>query len=373
MDQFLFASARDQAPEQLLLDCLEQLGTPPEEVNLGFVYATDRLADDLDRLVLELQQRLPGIQWVGSLGTALCIGGAELYDVPALALLVGAFPAGSFRLLPTLKRGLREVPEQLKAWWLEQEYLFVLVHGAPGNPSTPELVEKLAANTGNSFCNGGISSSQGQTLQVCDGVTSGGICGVLFNQDVEVLTDHTQGCSPIGPPHRLTKAQRNVAVTLDQRPALDVMKEEIGEILSRDLSRIGGLIFAALPIPGSDTGDYLVRNLTGIDPDQGLVAVGDFLEGQQRLMFCRRDGNTAREDMLRMLKRLGRRVGDRPIRGGIYVSCLARGRYQFGKESQELRTIQSELGDFPLVGFFANGEIYNGRLYGYTGVLTLFL
>jgi hypothetical protein len=25
-----------------------------------------------------------------------------------------------------------------------------------------------------------------------------------------------------------------------------------------------------------------------------------------------------------------------------------------------------------LVGFFANGEIYHNRLYGYTGVLTVF-
>jgi small ligand-binding sensory domain FIST len=30
------------------------------------------------------------------------------------------------------------------------------------------------------------------------------------------------------------------------------------------------------------------------------------------------------------------------------------------------------LGDFPLVGFYANGEISRDRLYRYTGVLTLF-
>jgi small ligand-binding sensory domain FIST len=35
--------------------------------------------------------------------------------------------------------------------------------------------------------------------------------------------------------------------------------------------------------------------------------------------------------------------------------------------------IHETLGEFPLVGFFANGEIFNQRLYGYTGVLTLFL
>lgn len=74
-----------------------------------------------------------------------------------------------------------------------------------------------------------------------------------------------------------------------------------------------------------------------------------------------------------MLERLKQRIGGSSIRGGIYVSCLGRGRHQFGEDSEELRLIGDTLGDFPLVGFFANGELYNGRLYGYTGVLTLFL
>ena len=55
------------------------------------------------------------------------------------------------------------------------------------------------------------------------------------------------------------------------------------------------------------------------------------------------------------------------------MSCLARGPALFGDDSQELKTIRDALGDFPLVGFFANGEISHNRLYGYTGVLTLFL
>ena len=36
------------------------------------------------------------------------------------------------------------------------------------------------------------------------------------------------------------------------------------------------------------------------------------------------------------------------------------------------RLIRETLGDFPLIGFFANGEISRDRLYGHTGVLTLF-
>jgi small ligand-binding sensory domain FIST len=44
----------------------------------------------------------------------------------------------------------------------------------------------------------------------------------------------------------------------------------------------------------------------------------------------------------------------------------------FGDEGVELRAIRDALGEVPLIGFFAGGEISNQVLYGYTGVLILF-
>ena len=59
-------------------------------------------------------------------------------------------------------------------------------------------------------------------------------------------------------------------------------------------------------------------------------------------------------------------------RGALYFSCVARGEHMFGSRGAELRVIRDALGEVPLVGFFCNGEISRDRLYGYTGVLTLF-
>jgi len=59
-------------------------------------------------------------------------------------------------------------------------------------------------------------------------------------------------------------------------------------------------------------------------------------------------------------------------RGALYFSCVARGEHMFGSRGAELGLIQRSLGEVPLVGFFCNGEICHDRLYGYTGVLTLF-
>jgi small ligand-binding sensory domain FIST len=62
----------------------------------------------------------------------------------------------------------------------------------------------------------------------------------------------------------------------------------------------------------------------------------------------------------------------RRIAGAVYVSCAGRGGPHFGSPSAELQIVRHALGDVPLVGFFAGGEIAHHRLYGYTGVLTVF-
>jgi len=373
MQPFLFASARDAAIAELVTDCLEQIGSIPPGANLGFVYATDPLAGSFGEVLDRLARGAPQIHWIGTVGMGICASGSEIYDQPALALMIGSIPEDSFRIMPSFLDDQAPLPRELAAWLQHQHYCFGLLHGDPSNPALPSLLGQLAQATASGFLNGGLSSSGGPNPQAADGLVHGGLSGVLFNQQVRILTDHSQGCSPIGPPHEITRAQQNIAISLDHQPAFEVMKSDIGEVLARDLRKVAGYVFAALPIPESDTGDYLVRNLVGVDTKRGLIAIGDLLEGKQRMMFCRRDGNSAREDLQRMLERLRRRAEGNPIRGGVYISCLGRGRYQFGENSEELNLIQQALGDFPLVGFFANGEIYNGRLYGYTGVLTLFL
>ena len=249
---------------------------------------------------------------------------------------------------------------------------FAIVHADPQIRHIADLVSRLAGKVESGFLVGGLTSSRRQNLQVADGVVEGGLSGVSFADSVTVATRLTQGCMPIGPKRVITTCQQNVIISLDGRPALDVFKEDIGEAGARDLNRLGGHIFAGLPIAGSDTGDYLVRNLVGIDPANKLIAIGEMVQPGSSVMFCRRDSKTANEDMARMLESIRKGMYARP-RGGIYYSCLGRGASLFGPNSEELRMIRDTLGDFPLVGFFCNGEISHNRLYGYTGVLTLFV
>jgi small ligand-binding sensory domain FIST len=349
-------------------NCLAQLGSGPGK--LGFIYLTDTLSDHADQLLDFFRQRTGIADWVGSVGIGICATGREYLDEPAVAVMVGDFDPQSFAVFDG--QGTDFANRDVRLACGSATANFALVHADPLLPDIGEQVSRVAEKVESGFLVGGLTSSRRRNLQVANGIVQGGISGVAFADSVAIATRLTQGCSPVGPQRVVTAGQRNVIVTLDGEPALDVFKRDIGAELSRDLNRVSGHIFAGLPIAGSDTGDYLVRNLVGIDPENKLIAIGEVVEPGTSITFCRRDRTTARHDMARMLTSIGEGLFTRP-RGGIYYSCLGRGAGLFGPDSAELRMITDALGEFPLVGFFCNGEISHHRLYGYTGVLTLFV
>ncbi len=364
---FRFGHAAGKDWQEAANLCLPQLGGPPAD--LGFLYVTDLLADNLADILDFFRQRTGVQHWVGTVGIGICASAREYLDEPAIAVMLGEFAPDTYQVFSGIKSVNDLSIARLKCG--ERAANFAIVHADPRNSEVPGIISGIAEKVDSGFLVGGLTSSRRQNPQIANKVVQGGLSGVLFSDDVTVATRLTQGCSPIGAKHVVTQAQRNVIVTLDGRPALDVLKEDIGEKLARDLNGLGSLIFAGLPIAGSDTGDYLVRNLVGLDVARGLVAIGDMVETGAQLIFCRRDTASAAEDMGRMLKSIKQGLYTRP-RGGVYYSCIGRGANLFGPDSEELKMIAAEFGDFPLVGFFCNGEISHNRLYGYTGVLTLF-
>lgn len=371
MPPFRTAHSTAESWEIAARECAQGLGPGEAGYNLGFVYVTDVHAGALERILAVLKEATGIAHWVGSVGLGVCTGAEEVFDGPAVAVMIGGFPDEAFRVFPTIATGEGELAPAERAWVDHTTPSFGIVHGDPTNAQTPVIVARLAREVAG-FLVGGLTSSRSASRQIADDVTEGGVSGVLFSPAVAVATGLSQGCTPIGAAHVVTECTDNVIATLDDRPALDVFKEDIGEVLARDLNRVAGYIHAAFPVAGSDTGDYVVRNLIGIDPARGWLAVGDLVEPGDRVMFVRRDPHTAAQDLVSMLDKLKRRAGPAP-KAGVYISCVARGANMFGAPGREIGMIREALGDFPLVGFYAGGEISNDRLYGYTGVLTLFL
>jgi small ligand-binding sensory domain FIST len=348
---FRFAHAGGSGWRECAERCAERLGRGSG--GLGFVYLSDALVASAAEILDHLRQRTGVSDWVGTVGTGVVATGVEYQDEPAVVAMVADLDPAAFHVFSG------------KAPLRRQGAHFAVVHADPQAPDVPGLVADMAAKVASGYVVGGISSSRGATVQIANQVVSGGLSGVALASHVAVATRLTQGCSPFGPRYRVTECEDNLVAALDGRPALEVLLAAADEKLVRS-----GRILVGLPVAGSDTGDYVVRNLVGIDPRAKLFAIGDTLEPGAEILLCRRDEAAAREDLGRMLAEL--KAAAPAARGGLYFSCVARGEHMFGSRGAELRLIKDVLGEVPLVGFFCNGEICHDRLYGYTGVLTLF-
>ena len=349
---------------------VDGLGPAADNANLGFIYLTDFLAEDLSSILTYLRQRTPITHWVGSISTIVCGVGGEVSDSPSAAVLVGSFPENSFSVFSALENDINQLPAKTQTWMEENKPTFGILHGDPNNANLLDLMEALAAKE-SSFFVGGLTSSETEFYQIADRLTGNGLSGVLFAPEIDVITGMSQGCAPISGTHVVSDSIDNIIVGLDGRRALDVLKDDIGPTLAADLSTIEGMILVAVLVEGSDTGDYLVRDLTAIDPIRGWLAVGDDLKPGDRILFVRRDPKSAIDDLHNTLTKMAGRLDGKP-KGGVYMSCVGRGFNMFGTAGRELQVIKEVLGDFPLAGFHSAGEISNNRLYGYTGVLTLF-
>ena len=351
MSLFRAAHAAGANWRECVEGCADRIGRPGG--GLGFVYFTDTLVDFSGEILGVLRERTGVSDWVGTVGTGILATGTEYQEEPAVAAMVADLDASSFGVFSG------KIPMKREAAH------FAVVHADPQAPDVPGLVADMSARLASGYVVGGISSSRTHTVQVANDVVSGGLSGVALAPQVAVATRLTQGCSPFGPRYRVTACEENVIATLDGRPALEVLLAAADEKLIRS-----GRILVGLPVPGSDTGDYTVRNLVGIDPRAKLVAIGAAVEAGDEIVFCRRDPEAAREDLSRMLA--AAKAAAPGARGALYFSCVARGEHMFGSRGAELRQLEDVLGQLPLVGFFCNGEICHDRLYGYTGVLTLF-
>ena len=235
---FRHAHAAGEDWREIAQACLRQLGGA--QATLGFVYVTDLLAPFADDITALLRERTGVQHWVGSTGIGICATGREYLDEPAMAVMLADLAPGSFQVFS----GVR-TPDDLKMRKFncgERPANFAIVHADPVNSSVPELIAGLAGKMESGFVVGGLSSSRADNFQIAEKTHEGGLSGVLLSDDITVATRLTQGCSPVGPVHSITDAQRNIVLKLDGRPALDVLKEDVGEKLTRDMQRLGATV-----------------------------------------------------------------------------------------------------------------------------------
>jgi small ligand-binding sensory domain FIST len=257
----------------------------------------------------------------------------------------------------------------------------------------------MSERTRSGYLFGGLASAHaGAAIHIANGVFEGGLSGVAFAPQLNLISRVTQGCQPVGPARRITAAEGNVVLALDEAPALDVLVADTGVNLARPQQTLSRLRETLVGLNEGDEDtmaragafgiDTRVRHLVGLDPGRHAIAIGENVRAGMQLAFCTRNPEAARRDLVRICSEIREELepeteplaaglgamesGAQRIAGAVYVSCAGRGGPHFGAPSAELQIVRRALGDVPLVGFFAGGEIARHHLYGYTGVLTVF-
>ncbi|MDC1213329.1 FIST C-terminal domain-containing protein [Rhodospirillales bacterium] len=366
---YAFSSATDwaRAADEISDGLME---TGPAMGSIGLLYVTDQFADNFKSIAALLRQRTGLDTWVGTLGLGV-IGGADaVFDRPGAAAMILDIPSDACRIIERTPIPNRW-SDELMQWVETVRPTSALVHADPSTPNVADHIETLAKRT-SAFLIGGLTCSRTAQHQLTGDLGSGGVSGLMFSPDVALTVGLSQGCSPLGSSHEITGGEGNVVAKIDGRSALEVFKEDIGEMLARDLQRVAGYFHVAFPVSGSDdSADYMVRNLIAIDQEHGWLGVGTEVSQGDRIMFVRRDPASARADLDRMLKDVKKRLPG-AARGAVYISCVARGPEMFGTETAEAKHVSDGLDGAPVIGFYAGGEISHDRLYGYTGVLLVF-
>jgi small ligand-binding sensory domain FIST len=388
---------------------------------LGLLYITDHYANEAQAILTHLRQELPLVKdWSGTVGVGVAANNAEYFDEPGMALMLCDVPAAHYRVFS----GAHALPADFVAQ-------SALVHADPQTPDLAELIAEMAGRTRTGYLFGGLTASRKQNIQFAwqaqdqdasvdafksaqdaaalsvseGGVLTGGLSGVAWSPDVQILSRVTQGCAPLSKEREITEAQGNVIYQLDGQPALDVLFEDLQvslndpqKALPAVRATLVGLTSAgqrAIGRTGSLGADVRVRHIIGLDPARKGIAIAEQVEAGERLAFCQMSLQAAKADLRRICAEIREELEPetlsvetanalaaseaeaaphpaRRIAGAVYVSCSGRGGPHFGGDSAELQWVRHALGDVPLVGFFANGEIAHHRLYGYTGVLTVF-
>ena len=377
---------------------------------LALLYITDHYAASAKDILETLGGELPTVtDWSGTVGIGIASNNVEYFDEPALAVMLMDVPSDQYRVF-----------SGVAPLGLGFEAHTALVHADGNTTELPELLDEMARRTETGYLFGGIASSRTQSLQFAlagdgnmrgqghaSGVFSGGLSGVAFGPEVNLISRVTQGCKPISKVRVVTEAHENVVIGLDGEPALDVMLADLAVSLEKPqeaLSAVRSTLVGIAQAPtGSDSAavrktgncgsEVLVRHIMGLDPGRRGIAVGDYVSVGAQLAFCQRNAQAARADLMRVCAEIREELepqeeplfamsasedlrappeAARRIAGAVYVSCTGRGGPHFGSASAEMQWVRHALGDVPLVGFFASGEVAYNHLYAYTGVLTVF-
>jgi small ligand-binding sensory domain FIST len=365
----------------------QQLGhTTPD---LAVTFVSPHYRSEYEQVPALLRRQLGSSQVFGCTGGGIIGDGLEVEQRPAVSVTAASLPDVAmveFHLdgdnLPDLDASPQSW-EKLVRVTPSQEPQFIIV-ADPFSFPVQNLLMGLDFAFSQSVKIGGLASGgqqQGENaLFLSDRVYRSGVIGVALYGNIAVDTVVAQGCRPIGEPMRITQSRRNLLLEVDGQPPLAVLRTLFQRLSQRDQGLMRNSLFLGVVmdelIDRPAQGDFLIRNVVGMDARTGILAIGEVLKEGQLVQFHLRDAETSAQDLTSVLTRYAGDHRKDQVQGALLFSCLGRGQYLYGRPNHDTDIFRNKLGPVPLGGFFCNGEIgpVSGTtfLHGYTSSFGIF-
>lgn len=377
----------DSAIQEAAESAVQQLGK--DQADLTVVFVSPQFKEFYDKVPELVSRHLkPGLVF-GCSGGGIIGNGEEAEQQAAVSITCAELPGVKIK---TIQSDTTELPDQDTSPSVWREWLNVDVEENPhfvflADPFSFRGEEFLAGVDfayPNSTKVGGLASGAqsqgGNAMYLGDKIYDSGLIGIALSGDIEVDTIVAQGCRPIGEPMQITQCEHNLLKELGGKPPMEVLQELNGTLSDEDKKLIQTSLFLGIEMdPMKDNpqqGDFLIRNLMGVDRESGAIAIGALLRNGQLVQFHLRDKKMSAEDLDVMLTRYLNQGNAENAKGALLFSCLGRGEYLYGKPNHDTDMFQGKLGKIPLGGFFCNGEIgpvgKTTFLHGYTSSFGIF-
>lgn len=380
------AEETGKAIDHVLHVLTQTLSSP---VDLAMVFATAHHADAFDLIHRHLTNGLKPRTVLGTTAEGVIGKGREVEsDRPGLSVLAATLPGTTVKPFhyeqidwATLIESPDALRDQIDVRDLDIRAIVMLAD--PFSTPLVKLLPTFAETFGAVPLVGGMASAAskpGENRLLIDGrILQSGAVGVSISGPIRVDCTVSQGCRPIGRPFVITQSQRHVVQQIGGRSALEVLQELLEELDAEDrhLVQTKGLLVGRVIDEYKERfgrGDFLIKNIIGIDQDSGYIALGDpQTRVGQTIQFHVRDQKTAQEDFMLLLE--GQQLHG-SAEGALLFSCNGRGSNLFDEPNVDALMIQQAMGEVPLAGFFAAGEIGpvgdQSFLHGHTASLIVF-
>ncbi|HEY9887662.1 MAG TPA: FIST N-terminal domain-containing protein [Candidatus Obscuribacterales bacterium] len=388
--------------EAAVREVVEQVKTAlPAPPDLGLVFISAAFASEYARLLPLLQEMLPlpcliGCSGGGVIGTLPQGEACEIEQKPALSLSVATLPGVEVQSFYLTEDDLPDLDSPPHAW-VEKigvppaaQPCFILM-ADPFTSSINELLQGLdfaypgAVKVGSLAS---VSSLQRSSGLFFDGTLHDeGVVGVALSGNIVLDAIVAQGCRPIGQTFRVVAGERNILLELEDsndfggatQTPLEALQAILKELSQSDRELAQHSLQIGIAQDGFKEnlhhGDFLIRNLLGVDPRIGAIAIGDRIRAGQRIQFHLRDARTSADDLEALLTRYQRQMQSDPQvapMGALMFSCMGRGEGLYQQPNFDSHLFNQYVGRVPLSGFFCGGEIgpIGGTtfLHGYTSV-----